>query len=334
MERRRVRIATEGGATLGIGHLSRCQAIAQAFSEAGFEVSFAVAGDPALGALLPPQAAAWFDWRREPERLLAGIDSRTVALVDSYHAAASLLDDISRQAGVAVFLDDYRRLDYPPGLVVNWSVGAAGLGYPPRDGVTYLLGPAYAALRRPFRDAVPRSPRTAIAEALVSFGGDDGRGLTAPALRLLGERFPAWRKTAVVGPACGHRAAIAAAADPRTRLLVAPGADQMARAMAEADVAVTSGGQTLFELARLGLPAAVTAVAENQKLNVADWAAAGTIENVGLWSDPDWEERLRAALHRLEEPGRRQAAAAAGPRRVPGDGGAAIVRAVQERLAG
>jgi UDP-2,4-diacetamido-2,4,6-trideoxy-beta-L-altropyranose hydrolase len=325
-------IVSEGGAAIGHGHLARCLALAQAFAEAGHEAEFAVAGDESARTLLGHRPVDFFDWQRCPERLLKRLNGFDVALVDSYLASADLLREVSARVRAAVFLDDFRRLDYPPGIVVNWSVSAASLGYPPGAGVGYLLGPEYVALRRAFWHIEPRPVRAEVGEVLVTFGGDDGRRLTPPALRLLAARFPHWDKTVVVGGACRCLDEIAAAADPRTRLLRAPGEAEMARAMYGADLAVSSGGQTLFELARIGLPGAVTAVADNQRRNVADWVSAGTIETLGDWDDPGWTERLGETLERLRDPGRRETAAEAGRRRVPGNGGGRIVRAVEERL--
>jgi len=57
----------------------------------------------------------------------------------------------------------------------------------------------------------------------------------------------------------------------------------MKRVMAASDMAISAAGQTLYELARIGVPTIATAVVKNQLNNVQGW------EKWGLSEMPDGE---------------------------------------------
>jgi spore coat polysaccharide biosynthesis predicted glycosyltransferase SpsG len=70
--------------------------------------------------------------------------------------------------------------------------------------------------------------------------------------------------------------------------------------MQQADVAVSAGGQTLNELARVGVPTVMLGVAENQRRAVGSYQ--GLMECAGWWNEADWPQRLAAGLGVLKDP--------------------------------
>ena len=77
-------------------------------------------------------------------------------------------------------------------------------------------------------------------------------------------------------------------------------AQGLGEGMAQADLAISGGGQTLYELAALGLPAVAVCVASTQEANLAALAAAPTLvalRRPGA-GETDWGA-LRDAVHRL-----------------------------------
>ncbi len=94
----------------------------------------------------------------------------------------------------------------------------------------------------------------------------------------------------------------------------------MKRLMCEADIAVSAGGQTVYELARTGTPAVVVAVADNQLKGAAGWDKAGAARFAGRWDSEDLNGALTDALTGMEDPGIRQHMALAGQSLVDGKG--------------
>lgn len=61
------------------------------------------------------------------------------------------------------------------------------------------------------------------------------------------------------------------AGDPNTEYVRFPDAERMKDVMAGSDLAISAAGQTLYELARIGLPTIAIAVARDQLGNVEGW---------------------------------------------------------------
>lgn len=325
-------ILTEGGEEIGFGHVTRCISLSQAFAARKHSTRFIVAGDASVAEVLKTNHCEIFDWKKEEKLLMQAIAGADVALVDSYLADENIYKKISAAAKVAVFLDDTNRLDYPPGLVVNWSIGARDLHYPEKDDVFYLLGPGYISLRNAFRKVPVKEIKENITDVLVTFGGDDSKNLTPAVLQFLTRHYPTLQKHIVIGGAFKNRPEIQAAADSHTHLVDSPDDEGMKEIMIQSDIAIASGGQTLYELARVGVPAVVIAVADNQQHNVAGWEKTGFIENAGSWQDEHLMDVVADRFRELSTLESRRRATAAGYNIVPGSEAERIVKRIEERL--
>jgi spore coat polysaccharide biosynthesis predicted glycosyltransferase SpsG len=103
--------------------------------------------------------------------------------------------------------------------------------------------------------------------------------------------------------------------------------------MAEADIAIGSGGGTSLERCCLGLPSLVITVADNQRSSVSSLVQAGAVTLVGML-DEATPERIAAALGKLVRDraaleGQARAAAAM----VDGEGARRVCRVILDRLA-
>jgi spore coat polysaccharide biosynthesis predicted glycosyltransferase SpsG len=94
----------------------------------------------------------------------------------------------------------------------------------------------------------------------------------------------------------------------------------MREAMMRADLAICSGGQTLFELAATGLPGIAIATADNQVQNMTGFASAGTIRNAGSADDPQLRSRFAEAFEELGRAEARSDMSVLGPQIVDGQG--------------
>jgi spore coat polysaccharide biosynthesis predicted glycosyltransferase SpsG len=105
----------------------------------------------------------------------------------------------------------------------------------------------------------------------------------------------------------------------------------MAELMAEADIAIGSGGGTSLERCCLGLPSFVVAVADNQRAGIASLERLGATTSLGTL-DESTPRRISAALAAVDGPAlAAQARAAAGV--VDGGGADRVGRLVLDRLA-
>ena len=313
-------ILTEGGRDIGFGHISRCTSLYQAFEERGIAAEMIVEGDESVEGLLQGRKYRIIPWRSDPSKRSSLLKNSEIVAVDSYLAGVDVYDVISKQAKFPVYLDDTQRIDYPKGLIVNGTLYAEEMDYPQGGERTYLLGSRYILLRQAFWDVPQKETKESIERILISFGGDDLRGITPKVLSMLVDAYPECSKSVIIGKGFREIEQIERLKDDRTELVYFPNAEGVKRAILESDIAVSAGGQTLYELARIGLPTVAIAVAENQLNNVMGWARAGFIDYAGWWESKTFLERVLTSLIQLKGQSERARRSHIGKKLVDGGG--------------
>ena len=326
--KRDVLILTEGGNRFGFGHLARCTALYQAFENRGFIPRMVINGDghvPAFTEGMNSEMICWLDSAHLRKLLASNPD---VVLVDSYWAPEYLYRTVSESVRVAVYLDDYKRLPYPPGFVVNGTVHAEQFLYSSREGTLYLLGEQYMPLRSVFWDVPQRAHRESVTNILLTMGGSDMNQLTPLCYQAVKEEYPSVKKTVILGHGCLADPSFKRQADERTEFVAALDEGRMKTCMMEADLAVSAGGQTLYELARCGVPTLAVCVADNQSANVRWLHHKGIIEYCGRLDNPELSANLRSGLKKFRDKNARQRRAEAGQACIDGKGALRIVDAL------
>ena len=145
---------------------------------------------------------------------------------------------------------------------------------------TLLLGAKYAILRSEFRlnSSTQRSFPPVARKILVTMGGADSTGATYIVVEALHKAQEAigiaWSEplegVVVAGPYMTEYSKLQSATAPSSiKLRVEATPNNLGELMSWADVAVSAGGTTSLELAHMGVPAILLALAENQKALVS-----------------------------------------------------------------
>jgi UDP-2,4-diacetamido-2,4,6-trideoxy-beta-L-altropyranose hydrolase len=324
-------LLTESGPAVGLGHLSRCAALARAAVQAGGRATMLLRGEP-------PGAPAWdgaasvarCDWIRGLSEAMDALRwlRPDAIVVDSYAAAPEHLAAL-RALGPVVVLDDLADRPLPVDAVVNGSVAAESLPYDRASGARFLLGPRYAPLDPGF--AAPPEPRPGrrVKRVFVCLGGGQQNGALRAAVAAVGHALPGSAVDVITG---GFDGEISEARS--SRAVFHRGRFGLRELMARADVAVSGGGVTLSELAATATPAVAVLLAQNQRPNLDAFARAGAALPAGAADDPALGESIELALRALAGDGTlRQAMGARGRALVDGGGAARVVEAIG-RLAG
>lgn len=326
----KVLIFTEGGKNIGFGHITRCTALYQAFEEKGILPEFIVNGDESVFGLLFGMKYEIFDWINEKERLFELIQNADIAIIDSYLADIDIYKTISEYVKIPVYLDDSKRLDYPKGIVVNGAIYAEELNYPAKKGVTYLLGLKYVPLRKEFWNVPEKEIKENIESMMITFGGDDMCNMTPKVLRLLQNNFPDLIKNVVIGKGFKNIYEIEELKDNRTNLIYYPDAEKIKNVMLESDIAISTAGQTLYELAVTGTPTIAISVAKNQLNNIKGWAKDGFIEYAGSRIERDILNNIYNCLEKIASFQIRKEKNKKGILYIDGEGGSRIVESILE----
>jgi len=335
-------LRADGGPGIGGGHVMRCLALAQAWSETGGRAAFCAAMlAPSLQQRLVDEGFGCI--AVEADAGSAGDAEATVAAAKSLGARVVVVDGYRfplefhrrlRAAGLRIAaLDDNGEIGTCiADLVINHNRHASPALYPERnDRTRLLLGTEYALLRREFRywQGPPRVFPAAPRQVLVTLGAADPHNVTADVIASLGPALAAATEIVVaVGGGNPHADAIAARAAQQSncRVVRDPGVD-MPRLMAAADLAVCAGGGTMWEMACMGVPFIPIAIAGNQRQAVVAMArdAYPAIDGATVARDLP-----AAAVALAADAGRREALSRRGRQLVDGRGAERVCAALRE----
>lgn len=323
-------IFTEMLATTGLGHFMRCTALYDAIRERGGSAKFILNSDGTARHLLEKYEVEELDWSDETrlEKKLSGEEPPDFAVIDSYIARPEIYEQIAGWAKTLICVDDTMRIEYPSGAtILNPGIGSESLPYDARRHRIFA-GAKYVLLRNPFRDAPKREAVSpSIEKILVTTGGEDRHGIVPELMRTLRRRFAKAKLSIIVGPAFRNQSEIEAAADARCELLINPEPQAMFEAMRSADLAIAAGGQTTYELARLGVPMILIRAAENQRGNIEGLVRAGAAVSAGAPGDSDFESEFALRLKNMESMEARRNASRDGMRAIDGRGARRVVDA-------
>ncbi|TYB33021.1 MAG: UDP-2,4-diacetamido-2,4,6-trideoxy-beta-L-altropyranose hydrolase [Flexistipes sinusarabici] len=293
----KVAIITEGFQRTGYGHLTRCLSIYQAFEEKNITPLYIANCDEEGKNFIPNTNLLQLNWLENVDEFLSKIKGYDIAVIDSYLAPLEIYEKIYRTVKKAVYIDDYLRLNYPPGVIVNGTVGAESLPYKKDDEHDYLLGIKYIPLRKEFWDVPKIQIKRDARSVLITFGGVDMRNITPKVLKLINDNFPYLVKNVVIGKGFENTDEIKSVADKNTHCFYFPDGEQMKRLMLESDFAISAGGQTLNELATLGLPTIMVQIADNQINNIKYYKNNKLALFAGKHDDSDLFDNLKNEIN-------------------------------------
>lgn len=339
---RRLLVRADASVTDGTGHLMRSLALAEGWMDEGGSIRWLVGDAPE--ALLDRIRAAGIELIRLAgadraatdgaglrEQLAA--DPSAVAVVDGYAFGSPFFAAMGTFVDRVLLIDDLAALpSYPMALVLNQNAHADRADYPADSPARFLLGLRYLVLRREFAAPPPAREVPPVGRRLLgTFGGLDPAGLSlrlVDALRLLpAELARDLEVRLVVGAANPAAERIhAAAAGGAPAIDVRVGVTDMAAQLAWADLAVTSGGTTVWELARMGCPALVIETVPAEVRLAEGLRRLGLFDTLGEDRMLDATTIARAIEGRLRDPGWRSATRALGMDLVDGIGTNRVVR--------
>jgi spore coat polysaccharide biosynthesis predicted glycosyltransferase SpsG/CMP-N-acetylneuraminic acid synthetase len=328
----RVLFRADGGARLGMGHVFRSLAIANALRErAHAEVAFLMRSDLPDGIRTVKghgYEVLEFDAGDVADVLYRVRDFAPSILVNDLQTLpADYLRALSHLDTTTVNLvdtpGDLETTETYEQLIVSVMKGERETP----DG--FYAGPEYAILREQFLGR-PKVVRERARTLLLSFGGSDPQGLTVQATRALASLPPEIEIVAVAGPAFAFHRELESTLAPTPGRVRVVHDGHIAELMLEADVMVGSGGMSVYEIAALGTPGVILAQNAREDERMREFARHGTVVYLGLGTDIA-EETLREAVRGLlEDADARRAMSARGRALVDGRG---AVRVADEVLA-
>ena len=281
----RVMFRVDESSQVGLGHMSRCRALADALVRKGAEVSFYCRSvRPAsrtalqrLGVnvvdLVDEQAFLAQDWRS------------SVVVVDGYHFDADFWQRLV-SAGVSrtVCIDDFRAIPYLADIVVCYNEGVSAEQFDLAPHSRLFLGGRYLLLRPEIlaaaRLAEGPAPRRAL---MIAAGGTRQEPWVAGMLAHLSRIEPGVPLWVLSGRRLStgkvlHQAGLGRA---QVRFFSGLGANGMIRRYRQASCLLAPASTVMLEAFSAGCPLVTGWVADNQRNSLDCYDSQGLIVNAG-----------------------------------------------------
>ena len=281
-------IRVDAGVKIGAGHMMRCIALGQTWQERGGDVTFLsncesevlrrciidegfnlISIDKPHPDPYDLEQTLQVLKRHAPCSMPYATTSHWL-VVDGYHFTPDYQKAIRKTGYKLLVIDDMAHLEhYHVDLLINQNIHASSLQYSCDRDTVKLLGCEYVLLRREFlrykdwKREIPDKARN----ILVTMGGADPDNVTLKIIKALNSlNDPNLEVKIVVGPANPYgpelRDAVRHAPCP---MHCVENANNMAEIMVWADLAVSAGGSTCWEMAFMGLPTIILTLADNQQ---------------------------------------------------------------------
>jgi UDP-2,4-diacetamido-2,4,6-trideoxy-beta-L-altropyranose hydrolase len=339
-------IRADASVEIGTGHLMRCLALAQAWQDATGQAIFALATSaPILEQRLQSvgMKVVHLSLRlgsaedaEETASLARQLDASWI-VVDGYHFGAEYQRIIKDSGLHLLFIDDYGHADhYYADIVLNQNIYAHEGLYPHREPYTQLLlGTRYTLLRREFWQwrGWRRSLPLVASKVLVTLGGSDPDNVTLKVIQALQlVETEGLEAVVVVGGSNPHYELLQAAVqDLRFPIRLESNVTNMPELMAWADVAVTAGGSTCWELAFMGLPSLILMLADNQQSSAKKLGGLSG-RNLGWHEDVSFGEIAEAVSQLLASAQTRAEMVKRGQELVDGEGSDRVLMQLEGKI--
>lgn len=342
-------IRADANNEIGTGHVMRCLGLAQAWkNHGGSAVFLSTKMSPALKSIL---ALAGFGIQLMQYKPGSQEDAKQVidlatklkspwVVVDGYYFGGDYQKTIKDSELRLMFIDDKGDADYYlADIILNQNISAQESYYNNRASYTMLLlGCKYALIRQEFlecRDTDKKISETA-SKVLITLGGGNAGNTTlfriVEALEMINVKD---LEAVITVGASNTQHDILKVLTKRTKMSLRLEGNvlNMPSLMKWADVAISSGGITSWELAFMGTPSAIVVLTGNQQPIASGLSEAGIIVNLG-WHDQVSTDKMAKTIEKLiHDPKKRLKMSLLGRQLVDGEGASRVIMNLRgERL--
>lgn len=301
-------IRTDMNDQIATGHIMRCLSIADGLRKIGESVKFIVADENAV-ALIKERGYSSIiletDWNNMDEEIpvLEKIIHKfniSKLLIDSYQVTQNYLRRLSDSVKT-MYIDDLNMFEYPVDIIVCYANYWKRFGYiANRLQQKLLLGTKYVPLREAFWNCTEKEIQADVETLLLLSGGTDPYNFLDKILQKIELRQ--FRRVDVV---CGrynlNYEILCQKYKKYLNVVVYKNVSDMKKYMQDADLAVSAGGTTLYELCAVGTPTISYSFADNQLDNVRQFDEDGLIAYAGDLRRDDVTENVKKMIDRFRK---------------------------------
>lgn len=292
----KIAIRADGGSKIGMGHITRCLALAEELKNENCDITFITKNIEAVVKKLIEEEFKFIALPDLQTEKIIYMKEQTkefdILITDSYDIDFKYLDEIKKTGMFLVTIDDLNLLEsYPSDIVINGNIYAENLNYKSTYGQTkFLLGTKYTLLRKEFRNIPSKKIKDTAESILITIGGSDHNGFTLKTLKIIKDKKDL-KIDVVIGTSFEDKLVNEinelVKMNGNISIYYNVNAEIMKELMIKADIAISAGGSTLYELATAGVPTLAIIAADNQIKNVEYMTKAECILNLGFKINKD-----------------------------------------------
>lgn len=296
-------IRADGNKVIATGHIMRCLSIADAAREKGEDTTFLLADTEAVALLKERDypylvlGTKWDNMEAELPVLKRLIREKGIKklFIDSYQVTFRYLEELTKEVET-LYLDDTGSFSYPVSGIICYATYWRDYYGKPKTAKTVLyMGTDYVPLRKEFMGLAPKKIKDQVENLLLLSGGTDVYGILETLLeRIKKDNYK--RIDVICGSYDTNYENLCRKYRNFEQIRIHSGVTQMRKYMEAADIAVTAGGSTLYELCAVGTPAISYSLADNQLANVRQFQKDGIIEYAGDVRKDDVAEAVSGYL--------------------------------------
>ena len=288
-------IFTEAGSDIGLGHLTRCIALYDEIKSRNLNVKLFIFGDLNTHSLLLNKNYKIINWM-SPIFLENSISHFDYIIIDSYIANEEIYRIIHKLSNKFLIVDDFERLNYPGTLVLNPAIKN---DYKDEflNNHFVLKGLDYIILRKEFLIRKFNKTKLHVEDVLVMIGGTDNLNL----IPIIINEICIFYKDIKFHIVFNKDVKSLENLNEEKNIIYYKdlSSEEISNLMSKIDFAISSAGQSIYELIYLNKPFISIQVAENQKNNINFLKEKVSDELILSHKDLSLIEKLRLSFDKL-----------------------------------
>lgn len=289
-------ILTEAGEGIGLGHFIRCSAIYDACNASDINCQMIVNYQGT--STIQRQDILLENWLKDSKIIEEVGRGSSCILVDSYLANEKFFSKLSQLFQQVMVIDDCNRIPYSSQWLINPNITGDTLNYTNQE-AQILAGRKYTILRPAFTAYKKKHMiKPEIKHIFLTMGGTDSGQLLPPLIKYLKQR--SYTLDVIAGSSTYQQELIQMElADSQCQIHGFVESEDMVMIMQQTDLAICGAGQTIHELACLGIPTIAIGIADNQELNLDSYFQASFLLEKLYGDMPDLLTRLENLLQQF-----------------------------------
>ncbi|WIF93901.1 UDP-2,4-diacetamido-2,4,6-trideoxy-beta-L-altropyranose hydrolase [Caminicella sporogenes] len=304
----------DGGLNIGMGHIMRSLSLAKEFRKNGYKVYFISKYrggiekikeenfDVIQLKLREIKNTTGFNYGnpkeldKEADEIISIIKLYNIDLlfIDTYNVTEEYFLKIKQHVKKLGYIDDLNKFVYPVDILINGNITAEYMDYKKySEDEIMLLGPKYNLIRDEFRNLPKRKIKEKVEEIMITTGGSDPHNMSSRILNWLlnDKELKKLKINVIVGSGFNNKEELRKISQIYNNVILHENVKRISEIMLKSDIAISTGGSTLYELCACGTPTLAFIYADNQEFIVEKMDESGYVKNLG-WYDKLQKEYL------------------------------------------